>query len=91
MGTQGASGAPHLACERIPSPVSAHGFSFRRRGWGRRCHAEPADLRGGDGGESPERQKGLCWVFAKLEFNSSVLPKSSACREHPYAMCIPVP
>lgn len=86
----GASGAPHLACEGIPSPVSARGFSFRRRGGGRCRRAEPADLRGGDRGESPERWKGLCWVFAKLGLNSSVFPKGSLCRDRPCAVTIPV-
>lgn len=59
-GRGGVSGAPHLACEGIPSPVSARGFSFRCRGEGRRRRAEPADPRGGERGESPERVEGLC-------------------------------
>lgn len=74
-------GAPHLLCEGIPSPVSAHGCF---------C-AEPADLSGGDRGESLERWKGLCWVFAKLGLNSSGFPRGCACCEHPCAVSIPVP
>lgn len=85
------SGAPHLTCEGIPSPISARGFSSRRRGGGRRCHAEPVDLRRGDRGESPEKQKGLCWALAKSVSKRLRLPQASLCREHPHAASIPVP